>query len=44
LDKREYPKGEGVRMKTQAKSFKLLRLQTLLRLNPPTLIQEEEFI
>ena len=25
LDKREYPKGEGVRMKTQAKDFKLLR-------------------
>ena len=24
-------------------SFKLLRLQTLLRLNPPPLIQEEEF-
>ena len=38
LDKREYPKGEGVRMKTQSKSFKLLRLQTLLRL------KTEEFI
>jgi len=30
-------------MKTQAKSFKLLRLQILAYLNPPPLIQEEEF-
>ena len=35
LDKREYPKGEGVRTNTASKDFKLLRLQPLSRLNRP---------
>ncbi|MBR4294441.1 MAG: hypothetical protein IKT53_05585, partial [Bacteroidaceae bacterium] len=36
-------KGGGSLNKNTSNSFKLLRLQTLLRLNPPPLIQEEEF-
>jgi hypothetical protein len=35
--------GEGVGMNAPATSFKLLRLQILAYLNPPPLIQEEEF-
>jgi len=36
--------GGGSLTEYTSKIFKLLRLQSLLRLNPPPLIQEEEFI
>jgi hypothetical protein len=40
-EKREYPKGEGVRTNTPAM---ISNSSVFSKLNPPPLIQEEEFI
>ena len=44
MDKREYPNGGGSLNEYTSKTLKLLRLQSLTRLKPPPLSQEEEFL